>query len=334
MKGFIFAAGFGTRMHPLTKDIPKPLLPLFNIPSILFPLALLQEAGVTQVVINIHHLKEKIKKFFTEQKLGIEVVFSEEKEILGTGGGLKNAEKLLGPNDFFLINSDILIDIDLRELEIFFQKNRRKSLLVLKKAAAARKIGWVSVIDDKIIDFADLLRTQTFSPYIFSGLSLLNHEILSQLEANFSSIVNTAFIRQIRQSALLPFYQEGSWSDIGTLESYWDNQINQYHLWLLLLRRVERILSVKAELPRTWSDPNRDIIVENSIVTDVKNLPAGSRINNTIIISQDKEMFSDDDRDDRKNKNQKIHSSSLNLENCIFYQGEIIFQKTQASDSL
>jgi mannose-1-phosphate guanylyltransferase len=117
VKGFILAAGYGERLRPLTDDCAKALVPVLNIPSICYSLFLLKEAGVRDVVCNLHHEGDGIVRFFEENDFfGLTIEFSEEDTILGTGGGLKKCEALLGDDDFVLINSDIVMDADLRIL--------------------------------------------------------------------------------------------------------------------------------------------------------------------------------------------------------------------------
>ena len=117
MKAFILAAGFGTRLRPLTDHIPKPMIPILNIPSLFYTFFLLKQAGITEIICNIHHHAVAIRRFIESSDLpGLAITFSEEPVILGTGGGLKKCEKLLDDDDFILVNSDIITDIDFRAL--------------------------------------------------------------------------------------------------------------------------------------------------------------------------------------------------------------------------
>ena len=113
----ILAAGFGTRLRPLTEAVPKPLLRVAGRPIIEYPLLLLRAAGIRDVVINLHHLGDQIRKRLGDgSAYGLRIVYSTEEEILDTGGGIKKAEALLSDGSFVVINSDTIMDAPLEEL--------------------------------------------------------------------------------------------------------------------------------------------------------------------------------------------------------------------------
>ena len=92
MKAFVLAAGLGTRLAPLTDHTPKPLIPVLNIPSLFYTFFLLKQAGIREIICNIHHHGNAIRRSIESRELsGLNITFSEEPVILGTGGG---AEKM------------------------------------------------------------------------------------------------------------------------------------------------------------------------------------------------------------------------------------------------
>jgi len=106
MKAMILAAGYGTRLRPITYTTPKPLLPIGGRPLIAWLMDALTEAGVTEIVVNVHHFPELIKQYVTQYSYA-NVHVSYEPQILGTGGGLRKVRSLLeGEEDFFLLNGD------------------------------------------------------------------------------------------------------------------------------------------------------------------------------------------------------------------------------------
>lgn len=113
MKAAILAAGWGTRLRPLTHQRPKALIPVLNQPLLGILLAQLKAAGFRRVAVNVHHLAEKVQEFLSSRDWGLEVAVSHEPVILGTGGGLRGLGKLLGNEPFLAINADILTDLDL-----------------------------------------------------------------------------------------------------------------------------------------------------------------------------------------------------------------------------
>src|SRR5881394_111657 len=116
-QAFVLAAGRGTRLRPLTEDLPKPLIPIYQKPLITFVLDHLISIGVRSFVINTHHRPEPFRELFAQGNYrGNPVELVHEPEILGTGGGIKNVEALLRDEVFISYSGDLLTDIDLEAL--------------------------------------------------------------------------------------------------------------------------------------------------------------------------------------------------------------------------
>ena len=110
----ILAAGYGTRLEPLTAKRPKALVPVANIPMVDRIIAYLKQHGVTEIVINAHHMHRQITSHFANPaRHGVPIHVAVEEEILGTGGGIKNVEDFWDDEPFIVINVDILTDIDI-----------------------------------------------------------------------------------------------------------------------------------------------------------------------------------------------------------------------------
>ena len=96
MKAMILAAGFGTRLKPLTLNLPKPMFPLLNRPLLEHSLNFLSSQGIQDIIVNVHHLPGGILKYFGDGRdFGVHLQFSKEEEILGTAGGLKKLSPFL-----------------------------------------------------------------------------------------------------------------------------------------------------------------------------------------------------------------------------------------------
>jgi N-acetyl-alpha-D-muramate 1-phosphate uridylyltransferase len=114
MKGMILAAGFGTRLAPLTDGIPKALVPVAGRPMIAHAVDVLRRAGCDELIVNAHHFAAQVEEYFQQHDAGVPVQVLDEREILGTGGGLLNAAPLLEKEDVFLLyNADIIVEADL-----------------------------------------------------------------------------------------------------------------------------------------------------------------------------------------------------------------------------
>ncbi|MEY2559733.1 MAG: mannose-phosphate guanylyltransferase [Verrucomicrobiota bacterium] len=116
-QAFVLGAGLGMRLRPLTEDLPKPLIPIFQKPLITFALDHLIGAGVKSFVINTHHLEAPFRTLVADGTYrGHPIQLVHEPEILGTGGGIKNVESLLRNEPFIVYSGDVLTDIPLRRL--------------------------------------------------------------------------------------------------------------------------------------------------------------------------------------------------------------------------
>jgi len=228
MKAFVLAAGFGSRLRPLTDHIPKPLIPVLNIPSLFYIFFLLKQAGIREIICNIHHHASAIRHFIESSDLhGLDITFSEEHEILGTGGGLKQCEHLLGADDFLLVNSDIITDINFTALIKHHQMSDRPGTLTLYETPEAAAIGHIGVENGLIRDFRNMRNTGLISSFIYTGTAILSPEIFRFLRKEFSGIVDTGFTGLIDNGGLAYFRHEGLWMDIGTIPNYWQANLDR-----------------------------------------------------------------------------------------------------------
>ena len=148
VKAMILAAGLGTRLQPLTDRLPKPLLPLMLVPMLGHLLARLRCQGVREVVINGHHLADRLAAWLGDgSRWGLRLTFVHEPEILGTAGALKNAEALLRGAPFLVINADVLADVDLQALWTRHRERGALVTMVVRPDPAARDARPV-VIDE------------------------------------------------------------------------------------------------------------------------------------------------------------------------------------------
>jgi len=143
----IVAAGLGTRLRPLTDLRPKPALPVRGLPLVAYPLALLARHGVTQVVINVHHLPEKLMDAARRHcPPGVELRFSHEPELLDTGGAIRAvADFLRGSDPCLLIGGDMLLDCDLTALVARHRERRAAVTLLLRDDPRAESFGSIGI---------------------------------------------------------------------------------------------------------------------------------------------------------------------------------------------
>src|SRR5918996_5519933 len=148
MRAMILAAGFGTRLRPLTNTVPKALVPVAGRPLIEYSLLFLRSQGITEVVINLHHLGEKIRAALGDGSLyGIRIFYSPEDPILETGGGIKNAQSFLDGDTFVVMNCDTILDLNLQEALAFHRHKQAVATLVLRSDPDVDHYGVLQIND-------------------------------------------------------------------------------------------------------------------------------------------------------------------------------------------
>ena len=124
MKAIILAGGRGKRLKPVTDYVPKPLIPLDNIPIIEWQIRYLKKFGIKDIIICTGYKTEQIENYLhVKNNLGVKIQFSKEKVPLGTGGAIKQASHFINEKSFIVVNGDIITNIDIKKLK---QKLRRR----------------------------------------------------------------------------------------------------------------------------------------------------------------------------------------------------------------
>ena len=149
MKAMVLAAGQGTRLHPLTERTPKALVAVSGRPMIEYSLLLLKRFDIRDIIINLHHLGSQIESYLGDgTKWGLHITYSQEPELLDTGGGLLKAKRFLDDGTFIVINTDVLIDLSLSELIAFHNQKRAAATLVLRPDPLADQYGSMEIDSD------------------------------------------------------------------------------------------------------------------------------------------------------------------------------------------
>ena len=217
------AAGFGTRMRPLTDDRPKPMVELDGRPMIDHVLERLQKAGIKRAIVNLHYQADVLERHLQQRTAPPEILFSDERDaILDTGGGVKRALPLLGDQPFVLHNSDsVWIETggdNIARLIEAYNADKMDALLLM--APVKTSLGYDGK-GDFFIEEQGHLRRRTAdetSPFVFTGVSIQHPRLFDQSpEGAFS--INQPWDRALEQGRLygLPF--EGLWMHVGTPQS-------------------------------------------------------------------------------------------------------------------
>lgn len=226
-QAMILAAGLGTRMRPLTAAMPKPLVPLLNIPSIYLTLEWLRAAGVETVMINLHYLGEMIRETLGDgRRFGLSLNYSDEPELLGTGGGVKKVESFFGDSVFYLVNCDFVTNCDLAVVARTHQQREALATMVLYENSASQpRYSRVGVDGEQHL--CSLPGRKICEPYrggIFTGIHVLAPETLRYLPDGASDIVKSLYLPLMEQHpdhVYGAFVDEMTWQDTGDLDGYW-----------------------------------------------------------------------------------------------------------------
>lgn len=229
MKAMIFAAGLGTRLKPLTDNLPKALVPINGITLLEYAIEKLKKAGVTGIIINVHYLADKVEVFLKEKNnFGINICLSDEREeLLNTGGGLKKALDFFDTVPFFVYNVDILSNIDLRQMYDSHIENKALATLAVSRRKTSRYLlfnernelcAWENrkTAEKKIINSESLL-----SPLAFSGIQVVSPRIKNHLTENGAFSIIDAYLRLAKMHKIHAYDHTGDlWFDIGKIKEF------------------------------------------------------------------------------------------------------------------
>ncbi|CAN5417868.1 NDP-sugar synthase [soil metagenome] len=157
MKAMVMAAGLGTRLRPITYEVPKPMVPVANRPVLEQILRSLAAAGITEIVANLHWFPETIRDAIGDgSQLGIKLTYSYEDELLGTAGGVRNVREYFGDEPFLVMAGDALTDVDFAELGSAHASHDGIATLAVKRVSNTAEFGVVVTdADDRVQGFQE-----------------------------------------------------------------------------------------------------------------------------------------------------------------------------------
>ena len=224
MKAVIMAGGFGTRIQPLTSNLPKPMIPLMNRPIMLHIVELLKKHHITDLVMLLYHQPNVIKNFFRDgADFGVKITYVTPIEDLGTAGAVKYAEKFLDER-FLIISGDLLTDFNLKKIVDFHAD--RKALATITLTSVKDPLQFGVVITDKDKRITQFLEKpgwgEVISDTINTGIYLLEPEIFKYIPSgeNFDFSQDLFPLLLKNHEPLFGYTAKGYWRDIGNTDSY------------------------------------------------------------------------------------------------------------------
>lgn len=222
----ILTAGKGTRLLPLSKKVPKPLFPVGDRPVIFYLLSLLREYGVKTITLNLHHLGSEIEQWLGDGKrLGLQVRYSREEQLLGTGGGIKNASSLWGGGQALVCNGDNLLELKLDKLFQYHRARQTAATMVLRPRRADSPYTPIYLDSNGLVRY---IGGRHHPPaYAFLGTQVISPEFLGILpRSGPAELIKDGYRRVLRSRGEVgAVISTTYWKEISTWRSYWE--VNQ-----------------------------------------------------------------------------------------------------------
>lgn len=238
LRGMVLCAGMGSRLGGLSDELPKPLLPVCNHPLVTYALALLRGHGVTEIGINLHHLGELITEALGDgQDYGVEIQYSTEPVLLGTGGGLRKLYDFLtyeGREPCVVVNGKLLIEVDLETVLALHRVTGAVATMVLRETADADVWGAIEVDADGRVHSIRGERAPHTTPRgpltrcMFTGVHIIEPQLLQRLpEDQESCVLRQGYIPALREGEVISAYVlPGYFYEHSTPERYLQGNFN------------------------------------------------------------------------------------------------------------
>lgn len=287
MRALILAAGLGTRLRPLTENIPKALIPVANIPVLTRNIEFLNSYGITEIIINSHYLSGQVADFVSRHHQGLTV--RSEPEILGTGGGIINCRDFLDGSTFVVVNSDIITDINLE----MACKNHRESGSPVTMVLHDRE-PFNMIRTDSNGGILEIGSKEGEGLLAFTGIHIMEPEIFSFLpRKGYSDIINEYRLLIESGININSFTSSGHiWHDIGTIDSYKNASRELLEInGQCISAGSGTVIDPSAEI-RNWAVIGRssflkkNSVIENSVIWDNVTISEGVHVRDSVVTSE------------------------------------------------
>ena len=270
MRAVLMAGGSGTRLRPLTCDLPKPMVPILNRPIAEHIINLLRQHNIFEIVATLHYLPDAMRNYFQDgAEFGVRMSYAvEEDHALGTAGCVKNVEELLD-RTFLVISGDSITDFDLSAAITFHRERQSMATLVLARVPNPIEFG-VVITDEhqRIVRFLEKPSTsEIFSDTVNTGIYILEPEVLEHLpvdrECDFSKDLFPLLLD--RGDPMYGYVADGYWCDVGHLDAYREAQYDA------LYGRVKLDIAYNEVSPQVW-------VGQNTYIDDLARIEAPALI--------------------------------------------------------
>lgn len=277
----ILAAGFGTRLFPLTIDRTKPAIPFLGKPLVGYVAEYVARFGFKDVIVNLHHQPESVKKALGDgAEFGVNINYTlESPEILGTSGALDNARHLLEDETFLIINGKIITDIDIRAALFTHRKTGALATMVLLPNVNFERFSIVETEGNLIKRFAgfpdksEIRNPESEIPLMFTGIHILEPRVFDYIPRGvYSDIIPTFYEAAIEKGEkIIAHIAQGKWFELSTIPRYLEISLK-----MLNGRAERRIIGRNPNISETAE-------VEDTIIWDDVSIGGNTRIFRSII---------------------------------------------------
>ncbi|MEQ8464366.1 sugar phosphate nucleotidyltransferase [Coleofasciculus sp. E1-EBD-02] len=266
MRAVLMAGGSGTRLRPLTCDLPKPMVPVLNRPIAEHIINLLKRHNITEVIATLYYLPDVMRDYFQDgSDFGVQMTYAvEEEQPLGTAGCVKNIAELLD-DTFIVISGDSITDFDLQAAIEFHKSRKSKATLVLYRVPNPVEFG-VVITDEqmRIRRFLEKPSTsEIFSDTVNTGTYILEPSVLDYLPENTESDFSKDLFPLLldKGEPMYGFVADGYWCDVGHLDAYRESHYDA------LDRKVEIDFAYEQKRSGLWVGQNTSIDATAKIET-------------------------------------------------------------------
>lgn len=227
MQALILAGGFGTRLRPLTLNMPKPVVPLVNRPTLAYQIELLKRAGITDVILSLNYQPDKIQEVIGNgESYGVKIRYVTEPEPLGTAGAVKFAEEFINQTTVIL-NGDNLINLDISAVAEHHQKQKAIATIVLQRLENPLGYGLVEIDEaNNVLNFLEKPSAETLAKIstrtVNAGTYVLEPEVLNLIPKNENYSFEYGVFPELlkRNDKFTAFVDDSYWVDVGTPSRY------------------------------------------------------------------------------------------------------------------
>ena len=302
MKAMILAAGFGTRLFPLTIDRTKPAIPFLGKPLVGYVAEYVAKYGFKDFIVNLHHQPDSVREALGDgSEFGVHINYTvETPNILGTAGALDNARHLLCDAPFLIVNGKIISDIDIAAAVETHRRSGALATMVLKPNVKRERFTMVETEDGCVTGFGEMAKPLTeeeirdteheiVTPLMFTGIHILEPRVLDLIEPGvYSDIVPHVYRPALeRGEKIAAHVTEGNWYELSTIPRYLDISLammNGDDVFKGENCAIATSASVRDSVMWDNVSVHEDVTLYRTILADGVTIPAGEHVENAAIV--------------------------------------------------